>query len=93
MNATKTVAIIAATLITAAGMTGIANYHNAAADAARAASNAAAASAIPTLPTITVRPTAAQLRQLHDAGTRTMGTSTQDLRMPYYSFANDTAGA
>ncbi|MGH8190028.1 MAG: hypothetical protein ACREP2_01095 [Rhodanobacteraceae bacterium] len=95
MNVRKPVIFIAAMLITAAGMAGIATYSNAAADAARQqtpVSAAVGAATVRTLPTINVYPTSEQLRQLHDekAGP---AASRADSRMPFYSFANDTVGA
>ncbi|HET9818304.1 MAG TPA: hypothetical protein VFP92_03965 [Rhodanobacteraceae bacterium] len=96
MNARKPIALVIAMLITAAGMTGIATYSNAAADAARRSMPVAASvgtGAIQILPTIYVYPSREQLRELHrdDAGA---GSSTAaDARMPFYSFANDAVGA
>lgn len=91
MNTTKSAAIFAAMLITAAGMTGIANYSNAAADSARDAGHAAAQTII-TLPTIQVAPSPEQLRALRDESNQA-GTTAVDARMPYYSFAADSASA
>ena len=96
MNAHKPVAIVAAMLITAAGMAGIATYSNAAADAARQNPPVAASvgTAIPTLPAINVYPTREQLRELgKDHKTGSTATSAADDRMPFYSFANDAVGA
>lgn len=94
MNTRKPIAIVAAMLITAAGMTGIANYSNAAAESARPAGNASV-QVITTLPTINVSPTPEQLRELHDQGTKggASAANDNDARMPYYSFASDEAGA
>lgn len=93
MNVTKSIAIVAAMLITAAGMSGIANYSNAAADAIRARTHASV-TVVPTLPTITVRPTAEQLRELRrEAGQGGTTAVTAESRMPYYSFGSDEAGA
>ena len=95
MNVRKSIAVIAAMLITAAGMAGIANYSNAAADASQAAINAAATTVITTLPTIQVTPSSAQLRELHkQKGGSTSAPSAQaSATMPYYSFASSEAGA
>ena len=92
MNTTKSAAIFAAMLITAAGMTGIANYSNAAADSARDAGHAAA-QAIITLPTIQVAPSPEQLRALRDESNQAGTATAVDARMPYYSFASDAASA
>ena len=96
MNARKPIALVAAMLITAAGMAGIATYSNAAADAARHSAPVAASvgTAILTLPAINVYPSREQLRELgkdHKAGST--ATSAVDDRMPFYSFANDAVGA
>jgi len=82
MNTRKPIAIVAAMLITAAGMTGIANYN-------------ASVQIIPTLPTINVSPTPEQLRELRDQGAKggASAANGNDARMPYYSFASDEAGA
>ncbi|HEY8230415.1 MAG TPA: hypothetical protein VIG31_08185 [Rhodanobacteraceae bacterium] len=89
MNVQKSAAIVAAMLITAAGMSAIASYSNAAASANRAA-NASSTAVIRTLPTVNVYPTPEQIRELH--GNRA-GAAPASLRMPYYSFASDSAGA
>ncbi|WHZ18148.1 MAG: hypothetical protein OJF55_000297 [Rhodanobacteraceae bacterium] len=92
MNTRKSIAIVAAMLITAAGMTGIANYSNAAADSTRAGH--ASVQVITTLPTINVSPSPEQLRELRDQGSKGgASAATGDARMPYYSFASDEAGA
>jgi hypothetical protein len=97
MNVRKSIAVVAAMLITAAGMTGIANYSNAAADSSRAAVNAAATSTVTTLPAIKVTPSSAQLRELRKQGEKGGSTSASSARaaatMPYYSFASSEAGA
>lgn len=89
MNAQKSVAVIAAMLITAAGMAGIANYSNAAVSSANRAVDAS--SQVITLPAMNVHPSQEQLQQLRggDAGT----VAPANLRMPYYSYASDTASA
>ncbi|MBS0381116.1 MAG: hypothetical protein JSR56_01675 [Proteobacteria bacterium] len=95
MNTRKSVAIVAAMLITAAGMSGIANYSNAAADSARNPGRASA-QVITTLPTIQVSPSAEQLRQLRNEGNKdgsAAATATNNAKMPYYSFAADDASA
>ena len=95
MNARKSIAFVAAMLITAAGMAGIANYSNAAADAARQNIPVSASTdthAIRTLPTINVYPSREQLRELHRDETDS-SASTADSGMPFYSFANDAVGA
>ena len=97
MNARKSIAVVAAMLITAAGMAGIANYSNAAADSARKVNNAAVTPVVTILPAITVQPTREQLRELRGAGNKagsgSASPSSADTRMPYYSFASDAAGA
>jgi len=95
MNARKSIAVIAAMLITAAGMAGIANYSNAAADASQAAINATATTVITTLPTIQVTPSSAQLRELHkqEGGSASAPSAQASATMPYYSFASSEAGA
>jgi Flp pilus assembly protein CpaB len=97
MNARKSIAVIAAMLITTAGMAGIATYSNAAADASRAVINATATTVITTLPTIEVTPSSAQLRELHKQGQKGNAASPSSARadaaMPYYSFASSEAGA
>ena len=97
MNARKTIALVAAMLITAAGMAGIATYSNAAADAARQTAPVAASmgrSLGPTLPAINVYPTREQLRELHTSNKEgSAATSAAAYRMPLYSFANDAVGA
>ncbi|MGN6788732.1 MAG: hypothetical protein ACTHJP_04275 [Rhodanobacteraceae bacterium] len=97
MNARKSIAVVAAMLITAAGMAGIANYSNAAADSSRAAINATAVPVITTLPTIEVVPSSAQLRELHKQGEKggsaSASSASVDTTMPYYSFASNEAGA
>lgn len=96
MNARKPIALIAAMLITAAGMAGIATYSNAAADAARQNVPVAASmgTAILTLPAINVYPTREQLRELgKDRKAGSTAASAADYRMPFYSFASDAVGA
>ena len=92
MNVQKSTAIIAAMLITAAGMSGIANYSNAAADSARDTSHASLQT-ITVLPTINVTPSREQLRQLRDEGLKGGSAAAADGKMPYYSFAADDASA
>ena len=89
MNVQKSAAIVAAMLITAAGMSAIASYSNAAVASANRGA-AASTAVIRTLPTINVHPTPEQIRELH--GNRA-GAAPASLRMPYYSFASDSAGA
>jgi hypothetical protein len=89
MNVQKSAAIAAAMLITAAGMSAIATYSNAAAASAGRGTDASAA-VIRTLPTMNVHPTPEQIRQLRD---NQSGAAPASLRMPYYSFASDSAGA
>ena len=90
MNVQKSAAIVAAMLITAAGMSAIASYSNAAAASANRGVDASV-TVIRTLPTVNVHPTREQLRELH--GNRTGAAAPASLRMPYYSFASDSAGA
>ena len=96
MNARKSIALVVATLITAAGMTGIANYSNAAADAARqntpVEASVGTGAIIKTLPMINVYPTREQLRVLRGDNADSGSTSATDARMPFYSFANDAVG-
>lgn len=95
MNVVKPIAILAATLITAAGMAGIVSYTDLAAHSSRAAVKSSAPVSITTLPAIEVRPTREQLRQLHD-GTGAGGAPSSahlEATMPFYSFASDAAGA
>jgi hypothetical protein len=90
MNVQKSAAIIAAMLITAAGMAAIASYSNAAmASANRQGANASTA-VIRTLPTVNVHPTPEQIRELREDK---VGAAPATLRMPYYSFASDSTGA
>jgi hypothetical protein len=89
MNAQKPVAVVAAMLITAAGMAGIVNYTNAAASSANRGINATT-QVIPTLPTVNVHPSSEQMRELRGDQA---GAAAANLRMPYYSFASDSAGA
>ena len=93
MNTRKSIAIVAAMLITAAGMTGIANYSNAAAAESARNPGQASVQVIKTLPTIKVTPTREQLRQLRDEGVIGGAAAATDTnaRMPYYSFASDAA--
>lgn len=96
MNTRKSIALVTAMLITAAGMAGIANYSNAAADAARQIMPVEASvgtSAIQTLPTINVYPTREQLRELRGDKAHSGSMSAADTRMPFYSFASDAVGA
>lgn len=65
MNVVKSLAIVPALLITAAGVFGITTYSNAATDARQAAE--ATTPHIPMLPTIEVRPTPEQLRALRQS--------------------------
>ncbi|MGH8182243.1 MAG: hypothetical protein ACREPH_01120 [Rhodanobacteraceae bacterium] len=88
MNVQKSVAIAAAMLITAAGMSGIASYSNMIANGNRGID--ASTQAIKTLPTINVHPSAEQMRELRG---NQAGAAPASLRMPYYSFASDSAGA
>lgn len=90
MNVQKSAAIVAAMLITAAGMSAIASYSNAAVASANRGADASSTAVIRTLPTINVHPTPEQIRELH--GNRA-GAAPASLRMPYYSFASDSAGA
>ena len=89
MNVQKSVAVVAAMLITAAGMAGIANYSNAAVSSAQRGMNAP--TQVITLPTMNVHPSPDQVKELRggDAGT----LAPANLRMPYYSYASDTASA
>jgi|SwirhisoilCB1_FD_contig_111_448682_length_1405_multi_4_in_0_out_0_3 hypothetical protein len=89
MNVQKPAAIVAAMLITAAGMSAIASYSNAAAASANRGTDASA-TIIRTLPTVNVHPTPEQIRELRD---NRAGATPASLRMPYYSFASDSAGA
>jgi hypothetical protein len=89
MNIQKSAAIVAAMLITAAGMSAIASYSNAAAASAIHGANASTA-AIRTLPTVNVHPTREQIRELREDK---VGAVPASLRMPYYSFASDSTGA
>lgn len=97
MNARKSIALVAAMLITAAGMTGIANYSNAAADATRqnmpVSASVGTGTAIQTLPVINVYPSREQLRELRGDKAGSWSTSAADARMPFYSFAKDAVGA
>ena len=63
MNAQKSIAVVTAMLITAAGMAGIVNYTNAAASAADHGIDATS-QVIRTLPTINVHPSNKQMREL-----------------------------
>ena len=89
MNVQKSVAVVAAMLITAAGMAGIANYSNAAVSSANRAVDAS--TQVITLPTMNVHPSPDQVKELRggDAGT----LAPANLRMPHYSYASDTASA
>ncbi|HEX5961084.1 MAG TPA: hypothetical protein VFY97_07545 [Rhodanobacteraceae bacterium] len=89
MNVQKSLAVLAAMLITAAGIAGIAGYSNAAASSVNRAMNAST-TVIRTLPTMNVHPSKAQLQELHNDKA---GAAPASLRMPYYSFASDGAGA
>ncbi|MGH8112471.1 MAG: hypothetical protein ACREPL_11185 [Rhodanobacteraceae bacterium] len=96
MNAIKPIAIVAATLITAAGMAGIVSYSNVAAHSSRAAIESSAPTSITTLPTIEVRPTREQLRELRDGTGATSSSRSRaylEVTMPFYSYASDAAGA
>ncbi len=95
MNACKSIADVAAMQTAVAGMAGIVNYSNPAADSSRAAINATAVPVITTLPTIEVVPSSAQLRELHRQGEHGSSASSAsvDTTMPYYSFASSEAGA
>ena len=90
MNVQKSAAVVAAMLITAAGMAGIANYSNA---AAVSSANRAieASSQVITLPTMNVHPSREQLKQLRGGSAGTAAPA--NLRMPYYSYASDTVSA
>jgi hypothetical protein len=76
-------------LITAAGMAAIASYSNAAIASANRGSDASAATVIRTLPTVNVHPTPEQIRELRS---NQAGAAPSNAQMPYYSFANDSAG-
>ena len=89
MNVQKSAAIVAAMLITAAGMTAIASYSNAAVASANRGADAST-TVIRTLPTVNVHPTPEQIRELHG---NKVGAAPASLRMPYYSFASDSTGA
>ncbi|HEX7371034.1 MAG TPA: hypothetical protein VF284_12220 [Rhodanobacteraceae bacterium] len=89
MYARKPIALFTAMLITAAGIAGIASYSNLAVNGAQHSINATA-DAITTLPTINVSPSKEQLRELHKDQA---GVAPANIRMPYYSFASDSAGA
>ena len=89
MNVQKSLAVIAAMLITAAGMVAIASYSNAAVAVSNRGTETSI-STIRTLPTVNVRPTPQQLRELQG---NQAGAAPASLRMPYYSFASDSAGA
>ncbi|HXE65955.1 MAG TPA: hypothetical protein VN630_02845 [Rhodanobacteraceae bacterium] len=88
MNVQKPAAIVAAMLITAAGMAAIASYSNAAIANANRGADASAA-VIHTLPTVNVHPTPEQVRKLR---ANQAGAAPSNAQMPYYSFANDSAG-
>lgn len=95
MNAQKSVAVVCATLITVAGVIGIANYSNAAASSQRII-NASAPTRVVTLPTITVTPVpaASSANAASSNPQANAGAAPQaDAAMPYYSFAADQAGA
>jgi hypothetical protein len=89
MNVQKSVAVVAAMLITAAGIAGIASYSNAAASGAQRGINATS-QMIRTLPVINVHPSKEQMRELRGDQA---GAAPANLRMPYYSFASDSTGA
>ena len=89
MNVQKPAAIFAAMLITAAGMSAIASYSNAAVASANRGADAST-TVIRTLPTVNVHPTPEQIRELHE---NKVGATPASLRMPYYSFASDSTGA
>jgi hypothetical protein len=89
MNVQKSAAIVAAMLITAAGMTAIASYSNAAVASANCGANAST-TVIRTLPTVNVHPTPEQIRELRG---NKVGAVPASLRMPYYSFASESTGA
>lgn len=89
MNVQKSVAIVAAMLITAAGMTGIVNYGNVAARAHQGINPTT--EVIHTLPTVNVYPSKEQLRELRNSRA---GAGSASGAMPFYSFASsDDAGA
>ena len=88
MNVQKSVVVFAAMLITAAGMAAIASYSNAAVASANRGADASITT-IRTLPTVNVRPTPEQIRELRE---NKVGAAPASLRMPYYSFASDSAG-
>ncbi|HVX04367.1 MAG TPA: hypothetical protein VHA71_04510 [Rhodanobacteraceae bacterium] len=89
MNVQKSAVIVAAMLITAAGMAAIASYSNAAIASANRGANASA-TVIRTLPTVNVHPTPAQIRKLR---ANQAGAAPANAQMPYYSFASDSTGA
>lgn len=89
MNAQKSIAFVAALLITTAGMYGIVNITDAGLGANPQAIHATT-DVIPTLPTIHVHPTAEQLREIRGGEAAVTPTNAS---MPYYSFANDSTGA
>lgn len=89
MNVQKSAVIVAAMLITAAGMAAIASYSNAAIASANRGANASATTVIRTLPTVNVHPTPEQIRELRSSRA---GAAPSNAQMPYYSFANDSAG-
>lgn len=89
MNAQKSIAFVAALLITTAGMYGIVRITDTAANM-NAQATQATTDIIPTLPTLHVHPTAEQLHELRGGQANAAPTHAP---MPYYSFANDNAGA
>lgn len=89
MNVQKCVAIIAAMLITTAGMAGIASYSNANISRIEHGTDASVTTVIHTLPTVNVHPTPEQIRELR---ANQAGAAPSNAQMPYYSFANDSAG-
>jgi hypothetical protein len=90
MNTQKSIAVVFAMLITAAGMAGIVNYTNAAASSLQRGGIDATTQVIRTLPTLDVHPSIEQIRKLHE---ERAGSVPANLRMPFYSFASDSTGA
>ncbi|HET7562401.1 MAG TPA: hypothetical protein VFJ87_08495 [Rhodanobacteraceae bacterium] len=94
MNTQKFIAFAAAMAITAANLWGIATYTNASARDNQAPVRATTA-VIKTLPAIEVTPSAEQLRELRNEGSKRdpAATTSGAAMMPYYSFAADTTSA
>lgn len=93
MNATKPIAVIAATLISFAGISAVINYSNAAAVATRTDMRAARAPIITTLPAIEVVPSPEELRETARPAQGGSASAAAPAPMPYYSFAADQASA